>query len=524
MSPFGERVNSDNVTDLSQQGVNTGALFKPYPKQELFLSSEVDELLYGGARGGGKTAALIIDAALKVRKWHYEGDDESNLIPVVDKYSIDYPEYRALIIRRTFDDIYMNFMPEADKIYSKLGAVWREKKKAFIFPSGARVHLAYCDNMADVQKYIGGNFHYLGVEELNQFPESWIRDLGGSIRTVNPELKPYKRYTTNPGGVGHVWIKKRFIDACKPVLGRKMYSEDYDVEYYEMLPNKPYLDEDGNTIQFIPALVFDNLHLTVYDTKYVKFLKSLDETRREMWLKGNWDVLGGIFFDEFSKFHHVISERDFSLDKDTGRIYRCVDYGTAKPFACLFLHVNKIGYVTVFDEIYRTGLTPSMQAHEIKLITAKWDLTEDDIYATIVDPSMKIKSHEYLNSLHSTLDIYVDNGIEHITLGNNDRVQGWATFREFLRVPEQGEPFLRFTSNCVNCIETIPSLVTSAKNPEDLNTDGEDHTADALRYALMYIDKPFFRSPYQELKNWQKRIVKEHKELREPTEDDVWAQ
>ncbi|HNU78794.1 MAG TPA: hypothetical protein PKM75_10560, partial [Prolixibacteraceae bacterium] len=194
------------------------------------------------------------------------------------------------------------------------------------------------------------------------------------------------------------------------------------------------------------------------------------------------------------------------------------------PFACLFLHVNKIGYVTVFDEIYRTGLTPSMQAHEIKLITAKWDLTEDDIYATIVDPSMKIKSHEYLNSLHSTLDIYVDNGIEHITLGNNDRVQGWATFREFLRVPEQGEPFLRFTSNCVNCIETIPSLVTSAKNPEDLNTDGEDHTADALRYALMYIDKPFFRSPYQELKNWQKRIVKEHKELREPTEDDVWAQ
>ena len=301
-----------------------------------------------------------------------------------------------------------------------------------------------------------------------------------------------------------------------------MYSEDYDVEYHEMLPNKPYLDEDGNTIQFIPALVFDNLPLTVYDTKYVKFSNHSTKPDGKCGSKGNWDVLGSIFFDEFSKFHHVF-QNETSASTKTPAESTAAWTGTAKPSACLFLHVNGgLRHRLRRNLLHRTH--PIHAGPRNQTQSPPNGTTEDDIHATIVDPSMKIKSHEYLNSLHSTLDIYVDNGIEHITLGNNDRVQGWATFREFLRVPEQGEPFLRFTSNCVNCIETIPSLVTSAKNPEDLNTDGEDHTADALRYALMYIDKPFFRSPYQELKNWQKRIVKEHKELREPTEDDVWAQ
>ena len=119
---------------------------------------------------------------------------------------------------------------------------------------------------------------------------------------------------------------------------------------------------------------------------------------------------------------------------------------------------------------------------------------------------MKVKSHEYLNTLHSSLDIYIENGIEHIVLGNNDRVQGWATFREYLKVPEEGRPYLVFTSNCKNCIETIPSLVRSDKNPEDVNTEGEDHLADALRYGLMYIDRPRPRAKEPDVPNWQKRL------------------
>ena len=519
---IGRLFNSDNVKDAEQRA-NQTVVFKPYPKQELFLSSEVDEVCFGGARGGGKTAALIVDAALKVRKWHYEGDD-FNLVPVIDKYSIDYPEYKAIIFRRTFDDIYMNFMPEAEKIYKRLGAVWREKKKAFIFPSGARVHLAYCDCEADVKKYIGGNFHYLGIEELNQFPERWIRDLGGSVRSTNPELKPFKRYTTNPGGVGHVWIKKRFIDPCKPIYGTEVHDERFNVTYRELNPNSPFEDDEGNTLQFIPSLVFDNPMLVNNDERYVKFLNSLDQAKREMWLLGNWDVQGGVFFEEFSKFHHVIDARDFRLNLDKGRVYRCVDYGIANPFACGFLFVDNLGYVTQFDEIYETGLTPSEQARKIASVTAKWGLSEDDVYATIVDPAMRIRSHEYMTTMHSTIDIYIENGLEHIVPGNNDRVQGWATFHEFLKIPDEGIPFIRFTSNCINAIETIPSLVKSSRNPEDVNTDGEDHIADALRYALMFLDKPFIREVQEEKKKWLERLEKKRKSyLRDQKRVSLWA-
>lgn len=518
---LGRLVNSENVNDAEQRE-NQKVVFKPSPKQELFLSNESDELLFGGARGGGKTAALIVDAALKVRKWHYEGDD-FNMIPVVDKYSIDYPEYKAIIFRRTFDDIYMNFQPDAEKIYSKLGAKWREKKKAFIFPSGARIHLAYCDTEADVRKYIGGNFHYLGIEEVNQFPERWVRDLGASVRSTNPELKPFKRYTTNPGGLGHVWLKKRFIDECKPILGREIDDQRFGIKYRELLPNNPFEDDDGNILQFIPSLVFDNPALIDNDEQYIKYLNSLDPLKREMWLLGNWDVMGGVFFEEFSKFHHVIDARDFKLDKDNGRIYRCVDYGTANPFACAWIQVDHEGYAVVFDEVYEAGLIPSSQAKKILAVSAKWGLSEDDIYCTIVDPAMKIRAHEYLSTLHSTIDIYSDCGIEHINLGNNDRVQGWGTFKEYLSVPDNGRPYLVFTSNCTNCIETIPSLVKSSRNPEDVNTDGEDHIADAIRYLLMYLDKPFTRRDPEVLKKWQRRLHELRKQAMTRNNRSVWA-
>lgn len=515
------KLNSKNSSDVSRK-LGKKALFSPYPKQALFLSSEVDELLYGGARGGGKTAAMVIDVALKPRLWHYEGD-RTDMRPVVDKRSIDYSEYRALILRRTFDDIYMNFKPEAEKIYKPLGAVWREKQKAFIFPSGAKVHLSYCKQWADVEKYIGGNFHYLGIEELNQFPQRWVKSLGGSIRSTNPELKPYKRYTTNPGGVGHVWIKKYFVDRCPPVIGKKNYDETFDIHYNDILPGEPIVDENGNSIWYIPALVFDNRHLVDYDPGYVNFLKSLDDVQRAMWLEGNWDVMGGLFFSEFSVFHHVIDSREFDLDRVNGRIYRCVDYGYSNPFACLFLHVDPEGFVTVFDEIYETGLSPTMQAQRIKEVTSRWGLEEEDIYQTIVDPAMKVRAHERMQTMHSVIDLYEDVGIQNVVTGNNDRIQGWGTFKEFLRVPEKGKPYLVFSSKCVNCIETIPALVVSDKNPEDLNTYSDDHCADALRYALMYIDKPFGMRIRVKQSEWLTKLQRNTSVYNGYSENNVWA-
>jgi len=129
-----------------------------------------------------------------------------------------------------------------------------------------------------------------------------------------------------------------------------------------------------------------------------------------------------------------------------------------------------------------------------------------------------------MTTMHSTIDIYIENGIEHIVPGNNDRVQGWATFHEFLKIPDEGIPFIRFTSNCINAIETIPSLVRSSRNPEDVNTDGEDHIADALRYALMFLDKPFIREVQEEKKKWLERLEKKRKSyLSDQKRVSLWA-
>lgn len=499
--------------------------FVPYPQQRHFLATNYAEVLYGGARGGGKTGALIIDAALHVRRWSY---NEAGSV-VVERQSIDYPEYSALILRRTFQDIYRNFKPMCDKVYPKLGGIWREKTQCYTFPSGATIYLGYCDSDDDVGKYIGGNFHYLGIEELNQFPERWIKDIGGSIRTTNPELIPLKRYTTNPGGLGHIWIKKRFIDACPPRRGETIYSKKHDIEYHALQPGEPVTDEDGNVRWFIPALVFDNPALVDNDPNYISMLKSLDPVKKKMWLLGDWDEMSGLFFDTWNPAFHVIHQDEFKIDPDNCRIYRCVDYGTTNPFACMFVQVDKDGRAVVFDEIYKCGLTASAQAKEIYERTLWWKLSEDMIDLTVVDPSMKTSTQDGGHVLKSVIEIYYENGIEHIALGVNARVPGWAVMKDYLQIPDfkEGEeiqrPFLVFTNNCVNCIETIPSLIRSKKDPDDLDTKSEDHAADAIRYLLMFIKLPSFRPQDSDEPKWLQELKARAGKTEDVSLATVWA-
>lgn len=469
--------------------------------------------------------ALIIDAALHVRRWSY---NEAGSV-VVERQSIDYPEYSALILRRTFQDIYRNFKPMCDKVYPKLGGIWREKTQCYTFPSGATIYLGYCDSDDDVGKYIGGNFHYLGIEELNQFPERWIKDIGGSIRTTNPELIPLKRYTTNPGGLGHIWIKKRFIDACPPRRGETIYSKKHDIEYHALQPGEPVTDEDGNVRWFIPALVFDNPALVDNDPNYISMLKSLDPVKKKMWLLGDWDEMSGLFFDTWNPAFHVIHQDEFKIDPDNCRIYRCVDYGTTNPFACMFVQVDKDGRAVVFDEIYKCGLTASAQAKEIYERTLWWKLSEDMIDLTVVDPSMKTSTQDGGHVLKSVIEIYYENGIEHIALGVNARVPGWAVMKDYLQIPDfkEGEeiqrPFLVFTNNCVNCIETIPSLIRSKKDPDDLDTKSEDHAADAIRYLLMFIKLPSFRPQDSDEPKWLQELKARAGKTEDVSLATVWA-
>lgn len=452
------------------------------------------------------TYGMIHDAALHVRKFHYETDGTV----VIDRQSIDYPEYTALILRRKYTDLILNFKPKANQVYSALGAVWKEKEMCFLFPSGARIYLGHCNEAKDVEKYIGGNYHYLGIEEVGQFPEFWVRDIGGSVRSTNPELLPLKRFTTNPGGVGHMWLKRRFVDSCPPIEGELKVCKEFDVEYYEQNPGKVFADENGTERWYIPATVFDNEALIKNDDNYVNFLKTLDPVKKKMWLHGMWDEMSGLFFSNFSNEYHVIDKRDFKLDVEKCRVYRCIDYGTSNPFACIFVAVDHEGRAICFDEIYETGLTPTMQAELIIDKTKEWGLTEEQIHLTIVDPAMKVASQDAGHKLRSVIDLYSDCGVRNISLGRNARVPGWAVFKDYLRIPDPDEdgdsvPMLRFTTRCKNTIETIPTLTVSSTNVEDLDTDGLDHAADAIRYLLMFIQSPFLRKSGKAEPDWLRK-------------------
>jgi len=496
----------------------------PHPKQIEFLSNIDNECFFGGARGGGKSAALAYDAAFKYRA----------TIDGQIKVSVDYPEYRALLIRRKYVDIEMNFKPICDMLYKPYGGHWMAKAMCYIFPSGAKIHLAHCDTYGDVEKYIGGNFHYLGVEEANQFPENWIEKIKSSVRSTNPELTPFKRYTSNPGGVGHLWLKKYFYERCEPKNVGTLHSDLYNIDYPDLVSGDAYIDEFGNSRRFIPALVFDNPTLLDNDPSYVRNLMSIrDPVLRSMWLLGSWDVQTGAFFDEWSAFYHIVPAKTlkkFEEEKGQCRLYRAIDYGSSAPFVCLFVQIFPDGHAIVFDEIYQAGLTPSQQARMMLEKSKKWGISEDEFDLTICDPAMRARTHAYLNERVSVVQMYLDEGMTNIHFGDNDRIPGWQILREYLHIPDFDEssdeqrsmPFLQFTEMCEHCIESFPAAVRSQKNPEDVDTLCDDHALDSARYLFKFIDRPYIKKE-QEKKGWRDRIRENSKRKPVLSGDLAWC-
>jgi len=499
--------------------------FEPHAgKQREFLGNTDDFTLYGGARGGGKSFSLAWDAAFKVRKdhWEFKGKEinertakeiqklpkkkQEGLEYVVDKISIDYPEYQALIVRRTYPQLLKNIKPETDKLYPAYGGKWSERDKCYKFPSGALIYLVHCADIRALDNYIGGNFHYIGIDEANHFPESWISQILSSARSTNPEIKVFRRLTANPGREGHGHLKRNYVDKCPPVPdGTKTYNKTFDVYYQNKKSGKAYV-KDGLTYKFIPATVFDNPSLIDNDDAYVPFLKGLNEQLRKMWLYGEWDSFSGQYFDNWNDYYHVIPEDEFKYNENWSKVeytlVRGYDEGTKAPFVCLLGAVNSLGEVVIFDEIWDTGLAASKQAQFVNSETLeRWKLSPSDFDEEIADPAYWTKKSEKDGMLYSPADFYSDEGID-LTPGNNDRKAGAKLFYDALALPEGIEdvisgsdewntshirPKLRFTSNCEQCIESIPNLASKENDPEDVDTKGKDHWYDSARYLIMQV-------------------------------------
>ena len=430
-------------------------VWKPFPRQEFALSipPSVFEILFGGARGPGKTEAGIV--------W-LTGDELPN-----GKLYITHPRYRALVLRKNYDDL-VDWIDKAAYLYKRYGAEIIGKPAVIRWPSGAKFRLGHLKDRTSYEKYLGHGYHRILVEELTQISQEiqYIKILGSCRSTIN-ELRPQIFNTANPGGKGHAWVKKRFVDPSPP--------------------NIPFMGSDGRRRIYVPATVEDNPVLVTKDPGYIQYLDGLKETDYELWKAwrlGDWDTFAGQFFREFRKDLHV-PKRPFEPEINLPR-FAGIDWGYEPGFfVFLAAALQKVEYdevkfnrLWVFSEIDGQRKDPQEWAEEIKTM---WDL--ENFSWIRGDPSMFIKQADGSRSI---ADQFIEQDISVIP-ANNDRINGWMAVRNWLSIAPDGIPYLIISPFCHNLIRTLPELVHDENHIEDLDNEGADHWADALRYMVIHV-------------------------------------
>lgn len=440
-------------------------IWTPQPRQEIFMRRGEDEALYGGAAGGGKSDALVIEALRQV----------------------DIPHYKGLILRKTYPQL-TELIDKSQRYYKAAypGARYNDSKHTWTFPSGAKIIFGSMNHSKDKLNYQGQAYDFIGFDELTHFTYDEYIYLVSRNRPNGPGTRCYIRATANPGGVGHGWVKERFVTAAKP--GTTFWSQ------------VTYNDPDLGTITkyrsrvFIPARVFDNRELLKNDPTYLARLASMPEAERAALLDGNWDSYSGQFFSEWRddpdhyldrRWTHVVEP--FDIASANVRIYRSYDFGYEHPFSVGWWAVTPDGTFYRIMEWYGSNGTPNKglemvpddQFREIAQIEREHPWLRGREIHGVADPSIWDGSRG--KSVAETAEdhhIYFEPGI-------NDRIPGWMQCHYRLQFNEAGYSRMYVFKNCHDFIRTIPNLVYSQTKIEDLDTAGEDHAADEWRYFCM---------------------------------------
>lgn len=384
----------------------------PYPKQVQFFKETSRYIAYGGARGGGKSWAARIKAIL---------------------LALNYAGVQILLLRRTLNELRENHTIPLLKLLSGI-AKYREQSKEFIFPNESRIVLGYCDNERDVLQYQGQAYDVIFMEEATQFSEFQFQTLTESNRSSGLCKEPfYPRmyFTCNPGGVGHNWVKRLFID-------RKYQNKERAEDY-----------------AFIPAKVYDNPFILENSPDYVRTLENLPEDRRKAMLHGDWDIFEGQYFSEFNREIHV--SKPFPIPEHW-RIYIAIDYGL-DMLAAYKIAVDEQNRAYVVAEIYETNLIISEAAKKISEFGKP--------YLILAPPDLWNRRQE---TGRSVADIFFEHGIT-LTKSSNERVDGWMAVKEWLKpfcdVDGIARARLCIFDSCLNLIRTLPALQYDSKNPND---------------------------------------------------------
>lgn len=426
-------------------------LGKPNEKQRLFLLDRHKHIGFGGARGGGKSWAVRVKAVAMC--YRYEG-------------------IKVGIIRRTYPELWANHIEPLQRLLrcgsSKAAASYNDAKKEMRFPTGSKIIFGYCQTDGDLGRYQGTEMDVLFLEEATQLTEYQIKQLVACVRGANDFPKRIY-YTMNPGGKGHAYIKRIFID-------------------------KDYISgEKPEEYSFIQSLVFDNRILMEKDPEYVHQLEALPEALREAWLNGNWDTFVGQVFREWRnnpegyknrRWSHVVD--DFDID-ESWKIYRGFDFGYAKPFAVIWVAIDHYGRMYLFKEFYGCTRQPDtgvqMQPREIAQRIKEIEKTDPQLRGRkiygIADPAIW-----QMTTGESIADMMAHEGV-YFEKGDHTRLAGLMQIHYRLAFDEEGFPMLYIFRSCQHTIRTLPVLVYDEHKVEDVDTTQEDHIFDAMKYVAM---------------------------------------
>ena len=426
----------ENTTPSIQETIkNSRVIFHPNDgPQTDFLAAGEKDVLYGGAAGGGKSYAMLVDPLRYAHK----------------------KVHRALILRRSMPEL-REMIDKSRELYPLAfpGAKFREVEKLWNFPSGAKVEFGFLERDADVYRYQGQAYSWIGFDEITHLPTefSW-NYLASRLRTTDPEIKTYLRCTANPGGVGSHWVKKRYIEPT-----------DY---------NTSFEGSDGLTRKFIPAKLADNPYLAK-DGIYEQMLKSLPPTQRRQLLEGNWDVAEGAAFTEFDPKVHIITPFEIPIAWER---LKGIDYGYASESCCLWgtLDIND-GTLIIYRELYQKGLT----GQDLGSIITEMELQDPFAVPGVLDTAAWSKT----GTTGPTVGESLVRAGHKLRRADKNRIQGKIQVHEYLKVRESGRPKLQITNTCPNLIRELQSIPLSKTNPEDVNTHASDHAYDALRYMIM---------------------------------------
>ena len=407
-------------------------------KQKLFIDATESEVLFGGAAGGGKSYGQMVDTLL---------------------FALKYPGSKQLVLRRTFAELDKSLIRLSLSIFPNKLYSFNSSSHTGKFINGSCVDFGYCATENDVYQYQSAEYDVIRFDELTHFTEAQYVYLISRVRGANSFPKQIKS-STNPGGVGHGWVKRRFVDASEA--------------------GKRFIGEDGMDRIFIPSLLDDNRFLAEGDPKYRERLLALPDRERKALLYGDWNIFEGQYFTEWKRDIHVISP--FEIPKGW-RKFRTIDYGLDR-LACLWIAVSPEGNFFVYREYCESNLSISAAAKAILDRTPE----SENIYATLAPPDLWSRSQETGKTKASLFSEY---GIN-FTKTSNEREAGWLALKELITPKENGIPKLRFFSHCLEIIKCLPALLIDKIRCSDCATEPHEitHAPDALRGFAIYYARP----------------------------------